>query len=204
MPARTAAGFRVFAFAAGACVALTLSGVRIAARPRPNQAQIASASLNSPADPSSPRALVNQYCVSCHSSRLSTAGLDLESAGSHDARIERRRVGEGDREAARRLDAAARTSASGQRDVSRGRRPDSSARSIARGRRSRIPAASPRSIVSIASNTTTPSAICSRSTSTSRRCCRVMKPRTAASTTSPIRSRFRRRIWSAICRSRAR
>jgi mono/diheme cytochrome c family protein len=74
MPARTAAGVRVFAFAAGACVALTLSSVRMAARPRPNQAQTISAR-----DPSSPRALVDQYCISCHSSRLRTAGLDLES-----------------------------------------------------------------------------------------------------------------------------
>jgi mono/diheme cytochrome c family protein len=74
MPARTVAGDRVFAFAAGACVALTLSGVRMAARPRPNQAQTVSAR-----DPSSPRALVDQYCISCHSSRLRTAGLDLES-----------------------------------------------------------------------------------------------------------------------------
>jgi mono/diheme cytochrome c family protein len=74
MPARTAAGVRVFAFAAGACVALTLSGVRIAARPRPDPAQ----SISVP-DPSSPRAVVDQYCVSCHSARLRTAGLDLET-----------------------------------------------------------------------------------------------------------------------------
>ena len=64
----------MFAFAAGACVALTLSGVRIAARPRPNPAQ----SISVP-DPSSPKALVDQYCVSCHSARLRTAGLDLET-----------------------------------------------------------------------------------------------------------------------------
>jgi mono/diheme cytochrome c family protein len=73
MPARTAAGLRVFAFAAGACAALTLSGVRIAARPRPNQREAAS-----PVNASAPRALADQYCVSCHSARLKTAGLDLE------------------------------------------------------------------------------------------------------------------------------
>src|SRR5580765_3952468 len=74
MPARTAAGLKVFAFIAGAGVALTLSGARIAARPRPNPPQATSVP-----DPSSPRALVDQYCVSCHSSKLRTAGLDLEA-----------------------------------------------------------------------------------------------------------------------------
>jgi len=74
MPARTAAGLKVFAFIAGAGVALTLSGARIAARPRPNPPQATSVP-----DPSSPRALVDQYCVSCHSSKLRTAGLDLET-----------------------------------------------------------------------------------------------------------------------------
>jgi mono/diheme cytochrome c family protein len=73
MPARTAAGFRVVAFAA-VCVALTLSGVRIAARPPGNQTSQVSTS-----DARSPRAVVSQYCVSCHSARLKTAGVDLES-----------------------------------------------------------------------------------------------------------------------------
>jgi mono/diheme cytochrome c family protein len=74
MPARTAAGLRVLALIAGAGVTLTLSGVRIAARPRPNPAQAISVP-----DRASPRALVDQYCVSCHSARLRTAGLDLET-----------------------------------------------------------------------------------------------------------------------------
>jgi mono/diheme cytochrome c family protein len=73
MPARTAAGLSVVAVAAGACVALTLSGVRIAARPRPNQTPAPVA------DASSPKAIVGQYCVSCHSAKLRTGGLDLES-----------------------------------------------------------------------------------------------------------------------------
>ncbi len=73
MPARTAAGLRVLAIAVGACVAWTLSGVRIAARPRQNPAQSGST------DASSPRAVVDQYCVSCHSARLRTGGLDLET-----------------------------------------------------------------------------------------------------------------------------
>jgi mono/diheme cytochrome c family protein len=72
VPARIAAGFRVVAFAA--CVAVTLAGVRIAARARFNQAPPASTP-----DTTSPRAVVNQYCVSCHSARLKTAGVDLES-----------------------------------------------------------------------------------------------------------------------------
>src|SRR5215831_14432779 len=73
MPARTAAGFRVFALAA-VCVALTLSGVRIAARPRANQTPTAPVQ-----DGTSPRAMVDRYCVSCHSAKLRTGGLDLES-----------------------------------------------------------------------------------------------------------------------------
>jgi mono/diheme cytochrome c family protein len=72
VPARTTAGFRVFAFAA--CVATTLAGVRIAARARFNQAPPPSTS-----DTTSPRTVINQYCVSCHSARLKTAGVDLES-----------------------------------------------------------------------------------------------------------------------------
>src|SRR5262249_35747157 len=74
MPARTAAGLRVFAFTARASGALTLSGAGIAARPRSNQAPPAAVP-----DASSPRAIVDQYCVSCHSARLKTAGLDLAS-----------------------------------------------------------------------------------------------------------------------------
>ena len=73
MPARTAAGFRVFAFAA-ICVVLTLSGVRIAARPRANQTPTAPVQ-----DGTSTRAMVDRYCVSCHSAKLRTGGLDLES-----------------------------------------------------------------------------------------------------------------------------
>jgi mono/diheme cytochrome c family protein len=72
MPARTAAGLKGFAFAA-AGVLLTLFAAGIAARPRPGQ--------TAPAvpDASSPRAMIDQYCVSCHSSKLRTGGLDLEN-----------------------------------------------------------------------------------------------------------------------------
>jgi mono/diheme cytochrome c family protein len=72
MPARTAAGFRILAFAA--CVALTLAGVRIAARPRSNQTPPTPSS-----DATSPKAVVTQYCVSCHSAKLKAAGVDLET-----------------------------------------------------------------------------------------------------------------------------
>jgi mono/diheme cytochrome c family protein len=92
MPARTAAGLRVFALAAGASVALTLSGVRIAARPRPSRcsAGLQACQSSGPKGPhyaqtqnaasnASPRALADQYCVSCHNSKLRTGGLDLET-----------------------------------------------------------------------------------------------------------------------------
>jgi mono/diheme cytochrome c family protein len=67
MPARLAAGSRVAAILTAAGV-LTLSGVQIAAHLQTQQAQAPS-----------PRAVVDQYCVSCHSTRLKTAGLDLQS-----------------------------------------------------------------------------------------------------------------------------
>src|SRR5215475_13685519 len=70
MPARIAAGLRIVAVAA--CVALTLSGVRVAARPGGNQAP-------PPQDTASSRAIVDRYSVSCHSSKLRTGGLDLET-----------------------------------------------------------------------------------------------------------------------------
>jgi len=72
MPARIAAGFKFFGFAA--CVALTLAGVRIGARPRSNQTPPTPSS-----DATSPKAVVSQYCVSCHSAKLKTAGVDLET-----------------------------------------------------------------------------------------------------------------------------
>ena len=61
MPARTAAGLKIVALVAGAGVALTLSGVRIAARPRSNQARPASAAHASLT--ASPRTLAERYCA---------------------------------------------------------------------------------------------------------------------------------------------
>jgi len=68
MPAQIAAGSRVVAILTAAGVVLTLSGVQIAAHLQSQQASAPS-----------PRAVVDQYCVSCHSTRVKTAGLDLES-----------------------------------------------------------------------------------------------------------------------------
>src|SRR5512140_3518720 len=47
-------------------VALALAGVPLAARLQPAPAP-------------TPRAVVDQYCVGCHSARVKTAGLDLET-----------------------------------------------------------------------------------------------------------------------------
>jgi len=60
-----------FAVWVGLSVALTVSAVQMAARAREPQAQ-------APAAPD-PRAFVDQYCVGCHSQKLHTAGLDLET-----------------------------------------------------------------------------------------------------------------------------
>jgi mono/diheme cytochrome c family protein len=68
MPAWTAAGRNLAALLAGAV--LTLAGGPMGAR---LQSQTATP------DPASPRALVDQYCLSCHSTRVKTAGLDLEA-----------------------------------------------------------------------------------------------------------------------------
>jgi len=70
MPARTAAGPTLASLLAGAGVALTLSGVPIAAHLQQDQPAAGQAS---------PRAVVDEYCIRCHSTRLKTAGLDLQS-----------------------------------------------------------------------------------------------------------------------------
>ncbi len=54
-----------------ACVALAISSDQTSAR----QAQVASTTVVSPA----PRAVLNQYCITCHSQKTHTAGLDLET-----------------------------------------------------------------------------------------------------------------------------
>ena len=68
---------RISALLAGGCVAATLSGVQTSARqtlPAP-----APARSTTSADTSSPRAVIDQYCITCHNQRLRTAGLELES-----------------------------------------------------------------------------------------------------------------------------
>src|SRR5215472_7770879 len=68
MAAWTVAVPRLSALVAGAV--FLFGGAPIAAHLQPVQPE--------PESPS-PRAVVDQYCVSCHSARLRTAGLDLES-----------------------------------------------------------------------------------------------------------------------------
>jgi mono/diheme cytochrome c family protein len=68
MPAWPAAGRTLPGLLA--CVALTLAGGPMAAHLQ---------SQTSPRDAASPRALVDKYCLSCHSARVKTAGLDLET-----------------------------------------------------------------------------------------------------------------------------
>src|SRR5262245_18908900 len=69
MPALTAAGRRLAALLAGLVLTLA-AGAPIAAH---LQSQPATP------DPASPRAFVDKYCLSCHSTRVKTAGLDLEA-----------------------------------------------------------------------------------------------------------------------------
>jgi hypothetical protein len=68
MPAWTAAGRTLATLVAG--IALPLAGVTIAATLQ---------SQPGAPDPASPRAFVDKYCLSCHSARVKTAGLDLET-----------------------------------------------------------------------------------------------------------------------------
>jgi cytochrome c551/c552 len=56
----------VSALLVGVCVAVSAPGVRTASSP-------------------APKALIDQYCLSCHSQRLHTAGLDLESLSAAPA-----------------------------------------------------------------------------------------------------------------------
>src|SRR5579872_4916918 len=68
MPARTSAGRKLAALVAGGI--MTLAAIPLAAHLR-SQADTS--------EPLSPRALVDKYCLSCHSTRVKTAGLDLEA-----------------------------------------------------------------------------------------------------------------------------
>src|SRR5712671_4138161 len=62
---------RVMALFVCGCIAVMLCSVQSSARQTP-QAVTGSASAN-------PRAVLDQYCVTCHSKALHTAGIDLES-----------------------------------------------------------------------------------------------------------------------------
>ena len=141
------------------------------------------------------RAVLDRYCVTCHNARLKTAGLMLDGLDLAEVPDRRRGVGEGRPEAARRHDAARRARRDPTKRPRRRWSPGSRRRSTARARHGRIRDAR-RCIGSIAPSTRTPSAICSRSTSTPRRCCRPTI-RATASTTSRTCSASRRRCSSA-------
>jgi mono/diheme cytochrome c family protein len=70
VPASTVGVERLVLIVTGGLV-LALSGIPIAARPGSGQAAVS--------ERTAPKAIVDQYCVSCHSARLRTGGLDLES-----------------------------------------------------------------------------------------------------------------------------
>ena len=121
---------------------------------------------------------------------------ESRDAGPRQPRRERRHLGKGVAQAAQPRDAAGRGAAARRRHLQRARRRLSKASAIAWRRSNPIPAAR-RSIASTAPNTPTPFAICSRSTSTLRSCCR---PTTSAtdSTISATCCRCRLCCWSAI------
>ena len=66
-----------------------------------------SASANAAAPATRHRALLDQYCVTCHNDRLKTANLSLEKLDLADGRRSPGAVGESHPQAARRRDAAA-------------------------------------------------------------------------------------------------
>ena len=112
--------------------------------------------------------VLDKYCVTCHNQRLRTAGLALDTLDvakpAANAEVWERVIAK----LRARLDAAAGTAAARCGDLStRGRLAGDRDRSRVGGA-TRIPAGSAPSIVSIARNTTTRSATCSRSTSTSK------------------------------------
>ena len=95
---------RVIAVAAFACPALYGSPafaprIRRSSRPRRRRAAAAAKSPE--------RALLDQYCVTCHNQRAKTADIAFDTAGPRAAVRPRGRVGKGGAEAARRHDAAA-------------------------------------------------------------------------------------------------
>ena len=78
------------------------------------------------------RALLDQYCVTCHNDRLKTANLSLQGLDLTKVGRPRRAVGEGDPQAARRRDAAAGSAAAAAGRVRRRCATGSRRRSIAR------------------------------------------------------------------------
>ena len=152
-----------------------------------------------------PRAFLDTYCVTCHNQKLRTAGLDARHAGSPPSRAPTRKCWE---KSDRASCAPARCR---RRECRAPMRPPIAPWRVARKRnRSRVGGQS-----ESRQNRRGPS---SQSLGIQQRDSRPVRARhrreaaapratrrpTAASTTSRIRSRFRRRIWSDTCRWRAR
>ena len=148
-----------------------------------------------PADPAAEHGRVlRRYCVGCHNDRTLTAGLTLQSLDiarigeeAHETEI----WGKGHPQAEHPLDAAGRPAAARRGNLRRADRLDRGAHRRGRRRASEPGPAPRRAPAEPRRGTPTRSATCSRSTSTSGRCCR-RTIRGSASTTSPTCCRSRR------------
>ena len=147
-----------------------------------------------------PRAFLDKYCVTCHNQKLHTAGLALDTSGRREAWRQCGGVGAGDREAAGRLDAAARNAAAGcghlsrRRELARKRNRSRVGGQSESGQDQRGPSSQSRGIQQRDSRPVRARPRCEAAAA------RAMRRRTAASTTSRMSSRFRRRTWSDTCR----
>ena len=137
------------------------------------------------------RALVSTYCLSCHNSKSKAASARARLDQRGGSPRSHRRMGKGRAQAARAPDASPGSAPSRRGDAhGRADRARSSARQPGRRRRP-ILAEPTRSAGSTAPNIATPSAICSRSTSTQPRCCRATRRATGSTTSRSATSRRR-------------
>ena len=90
-----------------ACSVLFLVSVGLRAGEAPQQASLSSST------PSSERATLDRYCVSCHNSRTRTGGLALDPLDVTRVAVRRGDVGKGRPQASRPHDAAPRHAAAG-------------------------------------------------------------------------------------------
>ena len=154
---------------------LIAAGGRVLARPAAAPADPPPAALHV--------ALVDEYCLSCHDEDEKKGGLALDAVGAQGRVAASGCVGEGRPEAPRAADAAGRQEGpAGRRDLRRGDRVPGD---VARPRGGGASESGPHGDASGGSrepNTRTPSAISSRSRSTSPRCCPPTSPATASTT----------------------